>query len=396
MGVRCNWARDLYREHLKITSEHGQTTPGWESPQDRQARFDRMLETIALHGYDTVHPPVTVGSDGGLIDGAHRVAACLAHKKPVPCELYQQPGPDFSAGWMRRAEGKAATGLPTWCGDPMALEYCRLREDAQIVVLLPAADVDDNLIERLLSDQGVIVYSKRALLSPRGLANLLTHWRLLEKGAAVKRRSPDASQKPIVRPLRVYVFQGRTADAAKRFRKAAGLKLGVVPEVVLIPPTPEQTCRMAELTLSDRSIDRLNHALAVDTVNLPAVLRGLTQHIDGHGLDRERYCLGGALALSAFGIGLPGKLEVLCRGQDVPASGDDAVVFQSDTIGNYGKAIDEILFDPRNHFYAYGLKFAAWPVVSHLLRAFGLPTDVAQLAEMDAESILRLEASPVG
>jgi hypothetical protein len=296
---------------------------------------------------------------------------------------------------MRRAEGKAATGLPNWCGDPMALEYCRLRQDAQVVVLLPAADVDDKLVERLLSEHGDIVYSKRALLSPRGLANLLAHWRLLEKRSATKRNSSDGSPKPIVRPLRVFVFQGRAADAATTLPKAMQSNLGVVPESVIVTRTPEQTCRMAELTLSDRSIDRLNHALSVDTVNLPAVLRGLTQHIEHHDLDRERFCMGGALALSAFGIGLPGKLEILCRSQDVPTRDDDTLVFQTDVVGSYGKTVDEILFDPRNHFYAYGLKFAAWPLISHLLRACGLPTDVAQLAEMDAESILRLETFSV-
>lgn len=386
--VKCDWARKLYLEHLRVLNGFYEAAPRKEKADDFLTAFNDLLDSIKRDGYLASKKPVPLGRDGSLINGSHRVAACLAFGRPVTCEVYQQPGLEFSSAWFRRTGGDVSTGLPTWCGDAMALEYCLLRDDALLVIFLPDVDVDDKVLLRELKSHGTIVYGKRAMLSPRGFNNLLVHRHLT---MATSDSEAVANNKPILRPLRVFVFQADASAAADQVSQSVANNLAVARDSILVSYRSDQTRQFAQLVLHDLSIDRLNQALSVDTRNLPMTLQRLSRRVEKQGIELDRYCLGGSAVLAAHGLGSVDKLEVICRPADVlPDPGPD-VGFLTDTSERYGKPVDEILFDASNHFFAYGVKFAAWPLISYILRACSLPTDVGELAQSDSSSLLRLE-----
>ena len=46
----------------------------------------------------------------------------------------------------------------------------------------------------------------------------------------------------------------------------------------------------------------------------------------------------------------------------------------------YGASVDDLIYDPANHFYFSGFKFVALPVIARMKKARGEPKDRSDLA----------------
>ena len=78
LGVDSLYATHLYTAHMLAFNgarEYGSNKAGIGN---FLCRFDALLDSIARDGYRAELGPVPVGRGGVLMDGAHRLAACLA------------------------------------------------------------------------------------------------------------------------------------------------------------------------------------------------------------------------------------------------------------------------------------------------------------------------------
>src|SRR6185503_5475725 len=103
LAVRSPWAKELYLEHLRVMNNFQEIIPCKTSPQDFLNSFQTLLDSVHARGFDPGQSRPRIGRNAVLIDGAHRVAACLLRNQPIECSLVREVGEyNFSAAWFLR------------------------------------------------------------------------------------------------------------------------------------------------------------------------------------------------------------------------------------------------------------------------------------------------------
>jgi UDP:flavonoid glycosyltransferase YjiC (YdhE family) len=241
VDAQRSWATKLYLDHIQVMNNFHEDLPRKCTPQDFLQAFDDLLDSVEAHGYDAAHPPVPVGNDLGLLNGAHRVAACLIYNQPVRYEIRDRPGYDFSAAWFRRKSRHATKGLATQWADTMALEYCRLRPDAQLVLVADEAELRDKLVAEL-STRGCIVYGRQFALNQEHVQIISA---VLASGQLGLENRPLNGFSTSWRSLVVFVWQSKHPIGQSDDENTNGADWAPVGSVVL--PPGDATMRLSEL-----------------------------------------------------------------------------------------------------------------------------------------------------
>ena len=75
-------AEEAYLESIRARNAFRESNPPKSGPAIYIASFRRTAESIRTHGYDMSAPPIPVDRDCELLNGAHRLSACVAYGKP--------------------------------------------------------------------------------------------------------------------------------------------------------------------------------------------------------------------------------------------------------------------------------------------------------------------------
>lgn len=119
MEVRSSWGEEVYREHIKVFNGFYELNPHKSSYADFYNGFLEVLDSVEADGlYGVLH----ISKDGIILNGSHRLAACLVHQQEVPyIQMYDTYGSDFSSEYFRNR------GLDEKYLDTMAIAYCDLK-----------------------------------------------------------------------------------------------------------------------------------------------------------------------------------------------------------------------------------------------------------------------------
>lgn len=80
-------AEEAYLEMVRARNGFYEEEPFRDRPEDFLASFRRTADSIRRNGYDLSRPAIPVDERGELLNGAHRLAACVAYGKPCPVVL---------------------------------------------------------------------------------------------------------------------------------------------------------------------------------------------------------------------------------------------------------------------------------------------------------------------
>ena len=101
-GRGKDWATEAYREHLRVWSGFVERDGSGKDTFDKfQDAFDTVIDTIASRGFDAAVSVLPIGLSGGLIDGSHRAAACIATQQDAWAVDLAHDGGDYSAEHFR-------------------------------------------------------------------------------------------------------------------------------------------------------------------------------------------------------------------------------------------------------------------------------------------------------
>lgn len=385
-GIQCDWARELYQAHISAFSD-GTFREGdgqKNSIEDYFRSFDATLDSIRAKGFDAGETLVPVGRNHVIIDGAHRVAACLLHRKPVDCLIFDREANRFDAGFF------LAKGLPPAHADALAIEYCRLRQDTFIVHLFPKAEGRDAEARAILREFGAIVYEKELRLRNNGPWWLVRQLYRGEKWIGSWNDSFAGARRDAQTrfdgksPLRVIVFQcddlAKVREAKTRIRALYGH--GNYSSHV--NDTHEETLRLARLYFNTNSLHFLNHAK-------PRFLERFEKHLDRYrqwlhstGVDAERFCVDGSAVMAAYGLRDAQDLDVLHFGEADFSAVEPEVNSHNAQVHHHLHARDELLFNPEHHFHYDGLKFVSLAAIRAMKAKRGEGKDLKDVALMDA------------
>lgn len=387
-GVESVFARALYGEHIRAFSG-GTFKEGDGSKHhlgDYLRSFGEVLDSVADRGFDRETSLVPVGTGRVVVDGSHRVAACLFHGVPVETAGFEMTANAYDSRYFRKR------GLgEKWC-DAIALEYCRLKREVHVAVVFPAAAGRDEEIRAVLGLAGPVVFEKAVRLNRRGALNLVAEvyrgepWLgTLANGFPGARGKADPCFEG-QGPLRVFLFECHSPEKVRQAKAAIRDLFGIGNHSVHINDRHDQALHLARLLLNRNSVHFLNHAR-------PRYLERFQRHLDryrewlsGSGADPERFCVDGSAVLAAYGLRDAQDLDILHHGEVDFSAVEPAINSHNGHAHHHGVARDQILFDPDFHFHYGGLKFASVDVLRAMKARRDEGKDRKDVAAMDGLS----------
>ncbi len=397
MGIESDWARRLYSQHIKAFN--GYREPDGSGKEGEKAfidSFDAMIDSVRTKGFDENMSMVPVTHGGDLIEGSHRVAACMYHGVPVKTLGFSFDTWAYPYGFFLER------GLPKNLCDAIACEHCKLKENTYLALLFPSAVGRDEEVRAILQRYGSIFYEKEVHLFNNGPLLLMTQIYKNENwlgdisnnfgGARLKARECFRSTSP----LRVFLIETDDPQRLKDAKEEIRAIYRISNHSVHINDTHEETVRVSQLLFNENGIHFLNHAAPGAFPQFQRHYRTLQQLCAGKDRDEmEQLCITGSAVMALYGIRDARDIDYFHFGSALPDDPSGGLGSHNKEIRHYTMARDDIIFNPENHFYFDGFKFASLEVIRAMKEKRGEEKDRADIDMIRNFSNMQQEGTPM-
>jgi hypothetical protein len=374
------WGKQVYEHHLKVWNGFHEKIPPKNGFESFRTAYDTLLDSMKDGKFDFSRSPIPVNSAGAPLNGAHRLAAALIYDVQIPengIELGKKKNaPVFPFSFFRDKINIVPTGLETGVADAMALEYCRLRaskRDLYIVSVFPSAQGKEKSVQKILDQYASTVYRKEVAFTKKGSVHLTYQVYRDEpwvgsvnngfKGAQRKASKCFAHEGPV----RVYLVQTGDPKNLVNAKKKIRDLFGIENHSIHINDTFEDTIHIARLLFNKNSIDFLNRAtLRVSFKRFWSLMAECQKALNERGIDSEEFCIGGSAPMGVFGIRDVNDFDYVAGSRFHHKDLGKNISNHKDWLHYYHLPADDIVYDPRNHFYFNGLHFATLDVVREM------------------------------
>ncbi len=400
LAVQSDWATRLYSEHLQVWNNRKECCPKdifhYYCAKEYVAKngiesytncFKSLLDSIKKDGLDAEKSIVPIGNDRSLIDGAHRVAACLLYNKPVTCEVFSERGGYVaSAEMFKNKRDFVQTGLSEKYLDNMALSYCTLKENTFIVSVFPAAVGRQAEVENILNSYGKIVYKKEIHIN--NATGSINFMRCLYDGEpfigsfdnnfhGARLKAPCCYPAHRNGPTRIFLFECNQPNQIRPCKNQIRNLFNIGHDSVHINDTHVETIRIAQTVFNSNSVHLINHAQANKQQNFESLVASYRQWIKTNNINIECLCIDSSAVLSVYGLRDCRDLDILHHGYDnqIESIPNQLIGSHNDEMRYHSTNKDNIIFNPENYFYFKGLKFASLDIIKKMKTKRNEPKD---------------------
>ena len=373
-NIDSDFGYNLYKEHLKVWNDW-RTGDGKNGIQEYVDTFKSLLLSIKTEGFNTGKSLVYTTEDLRLMNGGHRVAACLLYGKEIWHTVNGTGQTGVNYEYFKNKKNFVPEGLSEkWC-DAIAVEYCKLKPNTFIVTIFPSAVGKRSEAESIIKEKADIFYKKTIQLSNEGPLNLMKE---LYYGEAWGGRTTgcDAGSfgglKQKVNlcfrekgPIVVYAITAQSYEDTRCIKEKIRKLYNISNHSVHVNDTTEQTVRLARCLFNNNSIHFMNNSVPAYFNNFESYIKFFKGYIEDNSLNPDDYCVTASSVLSRYGLREGNDLDYLHKGQEV--HGYNMIhSHNSYALGRYHTSVDDIIYNPDNYFYFNGVKFASLDVVKKL------------------------------
>jgi FkbM family methyltransferase len=366
-GVASQWPRRLYLEH--VSAFNGGMEGDGSGKQNAEAflsAFDALIDSVRSGGLDPDVSLLPVGANGIIIDGAHRVAAALSCAKAVSCVNFEWESKTYDWKFF------ASRGLPIPFLDAMALEFCQQLPNAHIVILFPAAHGFEAQAREILSRFGTLFYEKEISLTKDGALALIRQvyrdepwlgtWADNFTGVQGKTNACFNGRGSV----QVLAFQTDSLENVRQAKTQVRDLCKVENHSIHINDTHEETVLLARIFFNNNSVHFLNTGRPKHFERFWRLFELYRWMLVDRGLGGESFCVDGSAVMSLYGIRDAQDLDFLSFGASDYEAGITDVNCHNSEAHHHAISRDEIIFDPANHFFYEGIKFASLETIRRL------------------------------
>tara|TARA_Y100001938_G_scaffold151012_1_gene245087 strand:- start:2953 stop:4203 length:1251 start_codon:yes stop_codon:yes gene_type:complete len=381
-GYDTTFGEDVYKSHLDVWNGFDELDNSNKNTYESfKSTFDNILDSISSDGFDSSKGTLPV-YENFLINGSHRLTASILYNKEVEThEALENEGQlDCSSSMF------ASKGMTTFNLDAMATEYVRLVPNTLVVTLFPSATHDSDKIQsawQLLNKTSDVVYVKSFDWKNNAPLNLIRQIYLGEEwglgwshnfaGFARKAELCFTTSAPV---LSFLIVPHESVDIVQ-LKESIRTIFGIGKHSCHINDTHEETMRIARLYYNENSIHHMNNARHVHYNSFQCMFDYYKNYIRDNNLDPENYCVTASSVLSLYGLREGEDLDYLHR--DLGVHGHYMIHSHNEELSKYTMGKDEILFNPKNHFWYDGVKVASLGVIRELKEKRNEPKDVVDI-----------------
>ena len=381
-GTNCQFGRNIYYRHLQVWNGFYEEVPFKRSFEDFANAFDLLLDSIKLEGF---HPssPIPVGSNGVIYNGAHRLTACLLYHKNVVVEHVPN---ECSYGF----DYFETIHLEPKYLDAMALQYCELKPDSFVMVILPSAVGRHVEIEQIINSYAEIVYRKEIAFTTLGGFNFVLtayeHEPFVQEGkythfSSARHKAELCFPKHLIpnNPARVYLLQSDHLDLIKTCKAKIRALFNISNDSVHSTDTHQEAIVLARALFNKNSVHFLNHKKDIYFPQFEHYLEEYRNWLAVNQKEHDWFSVDSGAVLAAYGLRECADLDFLHYEKEMINTGIDGVNDHNNHLNYHALSLDDLLFDPDNYFFYKGIKCCSLSVLQQMKERRQEPKDIHDL-----------------
>ena len=392
-GIKTTWHVKLYEQHILVFNG------GWEYPgtKTKLCQFTEVFNNMIDHFTDEKAGKISVGKNGVIINGAHRVSIAFVKGVSLVLEFKDYKGCEYNYNFFadrlrygmapRTPKVNQESILPSLdriYSDEIALEFCRICPSLRIITLFPTVD-NDSSATQIIRKYGKIVYALSLKTSLKGLDNLIKEFYRGESwiGGFYATHSMGKSQlcwDPKNPYVRIYLFLPTNLqiidETCKSIKKEIRSIYKIGNHSVHINDTHEETTRIGCTVFNQNSFHFLQNSKAC----LSATNRKLFSRYRELAKS-ETFCISGSFILALYGLRTARDLDYIHNGQSL---GDSCFDSHNKYEKLFNTTIDDIIYNPSHHFYFAGVKVISLDTIRAMKSSRGEAKDKKDVELIDS------------
>lgn len=362
--------KEIYLNHLEVWNNFHEKEPRKNTQQDFLSSFHEILVSIKENCFLSNIGTVPV-FHGLAVNGAHRIASCIAMDKDLDISKQNTNNGQLDCGYkyFKNKKDFVKTGLQEIYSDEMALEFCRRKKNLFTISLFPSHGNSIEEVSSLIEKNVRVIYAKDTNLTENGQFNYIHNLYYNESWIGPKSQGhPGVREKKKYcfdkgSNIRVFLIEENNPNRLLVLKEQVRSLCGVGKHSVHINDTQEETWRIASCVYNKNSLHFLNNRKNSNTPNFDDFLSSYRQLVLSR-TDRHDFCVDSSAVLSAYGLRDCRDLDFLHLNNIHSLA--PQIDCHNDCSHHYVKPKNKIIYNPRLHFYVYGLKFASIEVVKEM------------------------------
>lgn len=378
--LETDFGSRIYYAHLKVWNAFFEYDPPKRCFEDFRFAFDNLLDSVRNNGFLASHGLVPMGLNGILCNGAHRVTACLLYNQNVLTETTPYQCSPWGFDYFQ------ARGLEEKYLDAMALQYCELKANCSVLIIFPSADGKENEIENIIKSFAKIVYKKCIPMTETGGLNLILTAYEQEPfvkeekksgfiTAKIKAKQCFPSTLTAKNPVKAYLLESTCNEHVKACKKEIRALFNIGNDSVHTTDTHAEAIVMARTLFNTNSLHCLNNRKTTYLPKFDDYFDKYRTWLSRNNIYEEWFCIDGGGVLAAYGLRDCNDLDFLHHGDGFYAENEAEFDDHNHQAHHYTLSLDNILFDPDNHFYYHGIKFCSLSLLKQMKEKRREPKD---------------------
>lgn len=353
--IECKFAEELYLDHIKAFNNFVEADGSKKvGSKIFLSSVNSLLHSLKNEGFRKSNP-IPLSRDGVILDGAHRVGLSLALEQNITTIKLDADSPSFDYNFFRNR------GMDEDFLDHLASQYAEIKKNTRMVILWPTAVGQQKDVEKVLQKYGDIVYFKDVHLNKTGAHSLVSlayrreHWvGSIKDGysGANSKANWCFSEKG---PLRVFLFESNNDLIEMKDEIRNIFKVGK--HSIHINDTHQETLELSQYLFNKNSVILLNSMIHRQLNWFNRLFKDYQSWLSSKHHNYSDFCIDGSGTLAAFGARDVRDLDFLFSGDKLPSTGFKEIDCHNLEHLHKGLSPDQIIHDPRNHFFFAGAKF---------------------------------------
>lgn len=374
-NIKSNFPLDLYKHHIDVWNGFSEyDNPNKQDQAGFINEFNSIIDSIGTNGFNNEESLIPVSEKfKSPLNGAHRIAASILHKKKVACYNAPEESGQLNCSYyfFNSRKEHVLAGLDGDYADFMALNYAKLKKNTFMVTLFPAAMSRFQEARNIIFNSTKVVYEKAVKLEGWGPFNFIKtlydgeewagNWKVGFQGLVSKVNqcyTPHGS-------TYIFLVEIDEAQNLRAIKEQVRSLYNVGNHSIHINDYHKETVRIASAVFNKNSIHFLNNTEPKYLNNFEIYFKKYRQWVSNSDEDTDNFCIDSSAVLSAYGLRDCRDLDFLYSGQHI-----DSEIYKIDChneeLKYYLHDKDDIIFNPQNHFYHVGLKFANLDVIKKM------------------------------
>jgi hypothetical protein len=345
-------ADQIYNKHIEIMTNGIFTEPNSQKKTliDYKEIFKKTFTSIKKEGFNKHISQIPISNDGSITNGSHRLASSIFLNKKVYTTENFERSHNYDYKFFKER------GMSINLIELAVLNYIQLSKNNYMAIIWPSADKKIDYLNYFEK----VIFEKKITFNVNGAHNFVSQVYREHNWVGSFEDGYNGSIVKVSETFKNYSFLHIVFFENDNFDEVIKLKdklrniFKIDKSSVHITDNNQETNDLAKLLLNENSIHFLNHAKPNKYGSVYNKLKKFKNILDSEAINLNEIILAGSTSLGVYGLREINDIDYLSSNPNLLKYGIDN---HNSELVHYGKTINELIYNPKHHFYFNGFKF---------------------------------------